>query len=230
MEQAVLVYFRLSEPGFGSPWELEVLRGLAEDLREVVADAAVGEFDGHEVGEGQYTLYLYGPDADELFDAIEPMLVQAELANRLDCSKKVWTARRGGTSSGRCWRHRHVAKAGAVIAPPGSPNRYMAQIIDVRSFHGIRFSAFLPLKPDRSLPLNSLYQVNLGDAPGWFGLRCPSLGVTQGCQIEAAPNSYTGSGPRSFPTDDGERVSARVPETSPCHVTGQASRRARPRR
>ncbi len=76
MEQAVLVHFQLSDSGFGAPSELEVLGGLAEDLREVVAEKAVGEYDGHDVGEGQYTLYLYGPDADALFDVIEPVLVQ----------------------------------------------------------------------------------------------------------------------------------------------------------
>jgi hypothetical protein len=55
-------------------------------------------------------------------------------------------------------------------------------------------------------------------APGWFGLRClVSRYLTQGCQSEAAPNSYTGSGPRLFPTDDGNHVSDRAPETSPCH-------------
>ena len=55
-------------------------------------------------------------------------------------------------------------------------------------------------------------------APGWFGLQCLVSGLTHGCQCEAAPNSYTGSGPRSFPTDDGNHVSDRAPETSPCHM------------
>ena len=55
-------------------------------------------------------------------------------------------------------------------------------------------------------------------APGWFGLRCLVSRLTHGCQFEAAPNSYTGSGPRLFPIDDGDHVSDRVPETSPCHV------------
>ena len=76
MEQAVLVYFPLSNTGFGTAWEHEMLRGLGDDLREVVSEAEVGEYDGHEVGEGQYKLYLYGPDADELFDTIEPLLTR----------------------------------------------------------------------------------------------------------------------------------------------------------
>lgn len=76
MEQAVLVSFPLSGAGFGSAWELEVLGSLGDDLADVTAEADAGEFDGHDVGEGAYTLYLYGPDADELFDAIEPLLTR----------------------------------------------------------------------------------------------------------------------------------------------------------
>lgn len=76
MEQAVLVCFPLSGSSFGDAWEIEILDGLTDDLAEVVAESGVGEFDGHDVGEGQYTLYLYAPDADELFERIEPLLVR----------------------------------------------------------------------------------------------------------------------------------------------------------
>ena len=38
---------------------------------------------------------------------------------------------------------------------------------------------------------------------------------------EAAPNSYTGSGPLAFPPGDGGHVSDRVPETSPCHMAAR---------
>ena len=34
----------------------------------------VGELDGNDVVQGQATLYLYGPDADQLFAVIEPVL------------------------------------------------------------------------------------------------------------------------------------------------------------
>ena len=69
----------------------------------------------------------------------------------------------------------------------------------------------------------------------------PTLGSSE---AEAAPNSYTGSGPRAFPRDDGfnqlavagrsrQQTAAdcrcivltgrRVPETSPCHVQAKQS-------
>jgi hypothetical protein len=74
VEQAVLIRFPLSDGGLGSACELEVLGGLSDDIADVVAESGAGEFDGHEVGEGEYLLFLYGPDADELFDAVEPLL------------------------------------------------------------------------------------------------------------------------------------------------------------
>lgn len=97
------------------------------------------------------------------------------------------------------------------------PNRYMAQNVDGRSFHGTRILAFFAVESDQSLMLNSPDGNPSQSAPGWFGLRCLVSRLTYRCQFEAAPNSYTGSGPRLFPTDDGDHVSDRAPETSPCH-------------
>ena len=91
MEHAVLVSFPLSDAGFGSARELEVLGGLGDDLAEVVAEADVGELDGNDVGEGQYTLYLYGPDADELFDAIEPLLISQNWPREVVAAKRYGT-------------------------------------------------------------------------------------------------------------------------------------------
>lgn len=76
MEEAVIIIFPLSGTEFGSAWELEVLGSLGDDLADVILEAGVGEFDGHDVGEGEYTLYLYGPDADDLFDAVKPLLTR----------------------------------------------------------------------------------------------------------------------------------------------------------
>jgi hypothetical protein len=65
-EQAVLVQVAL--PAAATGWD--VVERLGERLRERVGAAGVGEFDGDVVGEGEATLYLYGPDADRLWDAI----------------------------------------------------------------------------------------------------------------------------------------------------------------
>jgi len=73
-EHAVLVLIKLSDPGFGRPEERDAIHGLADRLKEAIDQAGAGEYDGDEFGEGQCTLYMYGPDADRLYKAIEPAL------------------------------------------------------------------------------------------------------------------------------------------------------------
>jgi hypothetical protein len=48
---------------------------LVEDpLIEAIEEAGVGEFDGNLLGPGEVELYAYGPDADALFEVMEPIL------------------------------------------------------------------------------------------------------------------------------------------------------------
>jgi hypothetical protein len=88
MEQAVLVMFPLSDGEFGSPKELQILDSLGADLADVIAESGVGEFDGKDVGEGCYRFYLYGPDADALFDAIEPLLLRETWPRQVSAVKR----------------------------------------------------------------------------------------------------------------------------------------------
>ncbi len=76
MEQAVLVSIQLSDSGFGSEIEREALTALGDHLSGQVEVAGVGEFDGHDVGTGEFCLFFYGPDADRLFACIKPDLLQ----------------------------------------------------------------------------------------------------------------------------------------------------------
>ncbi len=76
----MIVHLRLSDDGFGSFEELEALLALQEQMAEAIENAAAGEFDGDEFGEGECVLYMYGPDADRLFAAIEPLLKSCPLA------------------------------------------------------------------------------------------------------------------------------------------------------
>ncbi|TWT77397.1 hypothetical protein Pla123a_20580 [Posidoniimonas polymericola] len=69
-EQAVIVYFQYSGP------DLEDLFTLEERLEKAIAKEGVGEYDGNEVavdGRDGY-LYMYGPDADRLFEVVKPVL------------------------------------------------------------------------------------------------------------------------------------------------------------
>ena len=79
-EQAVLVYLRLFNAGFGSKDELTELFKLEEQVAAAIEQAHVGEHDGNEVGGGEFTIYCYGPNGDKLFAAIEPVLRKSAFA------------------------------------------------------------------------------------------------------------------------------------------------------
>ena len=69
-EQAVVIHFQ-----YGST-DLKRLFALEERLESALSGSAIGEYDGNEIATdgSDGFLYLYGPDADRLFDAIEPVL------------------------------------------------------------------------------------------------------------------------------------------------------------
>src|SRR5262245_33628103 len=74
MEHAVIVHFR-----YGST-DLTRLFALEDEVRQAIAAAGAGEFDGNEVaadGSDGY-LYMYGPDADKLFASVRATLERAE--------------------------------------------------------------------------------------------------------------------------------------------------------
>jgi len=49
---------------------------LDEQLNTAVAESGVGEYDGHEIAVdlSDGSLYMYGPDAEALFDVVKPIL------------------------------------------------------------------------------------------------------------------------------------------------------------
>jgi len=50
------------------------LATLEDRLHAAIEGGGVGEYDGNDVGPAETTLYMYGPDAEKLFCAIEPVL------------------------------------------------------------------------------------------------------------------------------------------------------------
>jgi hypothetical protein len=74
-DQAVIVELNMAgAPAAGfSP---EDLSPLEDDLAAVLQESELGEFDGNEIAvDGtSATLYMYGPDADRLFERVEPTL------------------------------------------------------------------------------------------------------------------------------------------------------------
>jgi hypothetical protein len=72
-EHAVIVRFDYGQTDLSPLYELE------DKLIAAIDSAEVGEFDGNEVAMdgSDGTLYMYGPDADRLFEAVRPVLTTA---------------------------------------------------------------------------------------------------------------------------------------------------------
>src|SRR5262245_17481536 len=67
-EHAVLVHFAFDGT------DLPPVFAIEDGIERALAGRGVGELDGNEVGGGTCVLFLYGPDADALLAAIEPVL------------------------------------------------------------------------------------------------------------------------------------------------------------
>lgn len=94
-EHAVLVYLKLSNDEFGEFEERESVFRLEDEIEPRFQSGAVGEYDGHEFGQGFATLYMYGPDADALFEVI------AEILKRHDSRPGSYAIKRYGDVGAR---------------------------------------------------------------------------------------------------------------------------------
>ncbi|QHL89163.1 hypothetical protein GU926_17680 [Nibribacter ruber] len=73
-EHAVIVRFDYGIKG------LDALHGLEKKLEKVIKEKNVGEYDGHEIAVdySDGLLYMYGPNAESLFKAVEPTLATTD--------------------------------------------------------------------------------------------------------------------------------------------------------
>jgi hypothetical protein len=76
-EQALIVRLKLADDAFGAEGESFALYPV-EDAIELAVKGH-GEFDGHEIGGGYFTIYIYGRDADDLYRAVAPVLAKASV-------------------------------------------------------------------------------------------------------------------------------------------------------
>ena len=67
------ISFALSE-NFGSQEERDTLSALEDNLTDLLDQHGLGVCEGHEAGGGRFVIFLNGPDADEMFNLIEPAL------------------------------------------------------------------------------------------------------------------------------------------------------------
>ena len=73
-EQTVIARYQLSSGPTGTSIDLQSLATLEDRLIQAIGDAKAGEFDGNQFGANEVTLFAYGPDADRLYAAMEPIL------------------------------------------------------------------------------------------------------------------------------------------------------------
>lgn len=77
VQQAVIVHLKYDA---GMAARLSEVFDLEDKLEAALIDAGLGEFDGDEFGGSEMTFFMYGPDADKIFDAISPLLRANPLA------------------------------------------------------------------------------------------------------------------------------------------------------
>lgn len=78
-EHCVTVHIRSSGDGFGTWAERTSIHRLSDRLSVVIDSNGLGEYDGDEFGGGGATLYMYGPNSEQIFDAILPLLRDASV-------------------------------------------------------------------------------------------------------------------------------------------------------
>lgn len=85
IEQAVIIHFY----HYGST-DLTRLFALEDRLETAISAAHAGEYDGNEIATdgSDGFLYMYGPDADRLFDVIRPILEAEPFTRGADVVKR----------------------------------------------------------------------------------------------------------------------------------------------
>jgi hypothetical protein len=79
-EHSVIAHLRLSGRRFGTDADVADCQALELALDDDIAAADAGVMDGNEIGDGECTLFMYGADADKLFDAVSRRLRASRLA------------------------------------------------------------------------------------------------------------------------------------------------------
>ena len=98
-EHAVIAHLVLSDSQFGTSDERDAIHALSDELAQAIAAGGTGEFDGDEFGEGRCTLYMYGSDADRLFNSVEAILRASPLCRGARVIKRFGPAGGDGVKS-----------------------------------------------------------------------------------------------------------------------------------
>jgi hypothetical protein len=74
-DHLVRVMVKLSDEHSGDHDEIERLLDIEPQIELLVEQNGLGELDGNEIGEGYFTWFIYGPDADRIFSSLLPTLL-----------------------------------------------------------------------------------------------------------------------------------------------------------
>jgi len=90
-EHAVIIAFRYGSTNLDRLFELE------DQLVEAISEAGVGEYDGNEIATdgSDGTLYMYGPDADQLLQVVEPIVRACSFMKGARVRKRYGSAQSG---------------------------------------------------------------------------------------------------------------------------------------
>lgn len=77
-EQALIVTIPIADGRPDSP-EVKSVYRLEDDVIKVIAQSGAGEYDGNEIREHAFIMYVYGPSADKLFGLVQPILAKYPL-------------------------------------------------------------------------------------------------------------------------------------------------------
>ena len=75
----LLVVIPLSDHHMGTRPEQARIQTFADELAAAVAAAEVGEYEGDELGGGEYVLFFCGPDEERLLSVLRPLLQREEI-------------------------------------------------------------------------------------------------------------------------------------------------------
>jgi hypothetical protein len=88
--------------------EMRRLHKLEEDLINAINRSRAGEYDGNEEGDATFTMYVYGPSADRLFEVVQPVLAKYRLPADSEVVKRYGKpgAREERVPLGTEWQHK----------------------------------------------------------------------------------------------------------------------------
>ncbi len=72
--EQLMILLKLSAAPFGTPEEREYLFALEDTIAEAIADAGAGEYDGNEIGQGEFSFVMYGPSARRMLEVARPII------------------------------------------------------------------------------------------------------------------------------------------------------------